>query len=146
MIILIRLGMKDMFNVNILFFGKVKQADVYESVFEYIKGSDISTQEIEYVEGQSEYLVEKWQLGQDCDTFCEYDERQIGGIIIDGRNYTRISRGETKVNYVPTDSLTKTLYTIYHCDRNQKKCISIGEVFQTEEEAEIRAKELRQKL
>lgn len=135
-----------MFKVNILFFGKVKQANVYESVFEYIKGSEISTLEIEYVEGQSEYLVEKWQLGQDCDTFCEYDERQIGGIIIDGRNFTRISRGETEVNYVPTDSLTETLYTIYHCDHNQKKCTSIGEIFQTEEEAEIRAKELKQKL
>jgi len=135
-----------MFNVNILFYGKVKQVDVYESMFEYIKGSDISTLEIKYVEGQPEYLVEKWQPGQDFDTFCAYDERQIGEIIIDGRNYTRINRGETEINYVPTDSLTETLYTIYHCDHNQKKCTSIGEVFQTEEEAEIRAKEIRQKL
>ena len=135
-----------MFNVNILFYGKVKQVNVYENVFEYIKGSEISTLEIEYVEGQPEYLVEKWQLEQDCYTFCEEDERQIGGIIIDGRNYTRISRGEKEVNYVPTDSLTETLYTIYHCDHNRKKCTSIGEVFQTEEEAEIRAKELKQKI
>jgi hypothetical protein len=133
-----------MFNINILFFGKVKQVDVYESMFEYIKSSDISSLEIDYVEGQPEYTIEKWQPGQDKDTFCEYDERQIGEILIDGRKYNRINRGETEVNYVPTDSLKETLYIIYHCDRNQKRCTSVGEVFQTEEEAGKRAKELRQ--
>jgi hypothetical protein len=134
-----------MINVNILLFGKVKQVDVYESMFEYIKGSDISNLEIDYMEDKPEYFVDKWQPGQDQDTFCEYDERNIGEIIIDGRKYTRINRGETEVNYVPSDILTEILYTIYHCDHNLKKCTSVGEVFQTEEEAEKRLKELRQK-
>jgi hypothetical protein len=133
-----------MINVKILLFGKVKQVDVYESMFEYIKGSDISNLEIDCKEGLPEYFVDKWQPGQDQDTFCEYDERQIGEIMIDGPKYTRINRGETEVNYVPSDSLTEILYTIYHCDNSLKKCYSIGEVFQTEEEAEKRAKELRQ--
>lgn len=133
-----------MFNVKILFYGKVKQVDVYESMFEYIKGSDISNLEVDYIESRPEYFVEKWQPGQYNDTFCEYDERQIGEIVIDGRKYIRINRGETEVNYVPADSLTEILYTIYHCDHDLKKCTSIGEVFQTEEEAEKRAKEIRQ--
>jgi hypothetical protein len=132
-----------MINVNILFYGKVKQVDVYESMFEYIKGSDIAYCEIDYIEGRPEYFVEKWQPGQDNDTFCAYDERQIGEIEIDGRKYTRINRGETEINYVPADSLTETLYIIYYCDRNLKKCTCIGEVFQTEEDAEKRARELR---
>lgn len=133
-----------MFNVKILFYGKVKQVDVYESMFEYFKGSDISNLEIDYIEGRPEYFVEKWHPGQCNDTFCEYDERQIGEIVIDGRKYIRINRGETEINYVPADSLTEILYTIYHCDHNLKKCTSIGEMFQTEEEAEKRAKELKQ--
>lgn len=132
-----------MFNVKILLYGKVKQVDVYESMFEYIRGSDLSNLEIDYMEGRPEYFVEKWQPGQDNDTFSEYDERHIGEIEIDGRKYIRISRGESEINFVPADSLTEILYTIYHCDHNLKKCTSIGEVFQTEEEAEKRAKELR---
>jgi hypothetical protein len=134
-----------MINVNILLYGKVKQVDVYESMFEYIKGSDISNLEVDYTEGRQEYFVEKWQPGQDKDTFCEYDERQIGEIEIDGRKYIRINRGETEVNYVPADSLAEILYVIYYCDHNLKKCTCIGEVFPTEEEAEKRAKELRRK-
>jgi hypothetical protein len=132
-----------MINVNILFYGKVKQVDVYESMFEYIKGSDIAFREIDYIEGRPEYFVEKWQPAQDNDIFYEYDERQIGEIEIDGRKYTRINRGETEINYVPADSLTEILYTIYFCDHNLKKCTFIGEVFQTEEEAEKRVRELR---
>lgn len=135
---------KGMMKVNILLYGKVKQVDVYESMFEYIKGSDTSDLEIDYIEGRPEYLVEKWQPGQDNCTFCAYDERQIGEIEIDGRKYNRISRGEAEINYVPADSLTEILYIIYHCDHSLKKCTPIGEVFQTEEEAEKRAKELRQ--
>jgi hypothetical protein len=111
-----------MINVNILLYGKVKQVDAYESMFEYIKGSDITNLEIDYIEGRPEYFVEKWQPGQ---------------------KYIRISRGETEINYVPADKLTEILYTIYHCDHNLKKCTCIGEVFQTEAEAEKRAKELR---
>ena len=133
-----------MINVNILLYGKVKQVDVYESMFEYIKSSDITNLEIDYIEVRPEYFPEKWQPGQDDDTFCAYEEKHIGEIEIDGRKYIRISRGETEINYVPADSLTETLYTIYHCDHNLKKCTCIGEVFQTEEEAEKRAKELRQ--
>lgn len=133
-----------MFNVKILLYGKVKQVDVYESMFEYIKGSDISKLEIDYIEGRPEYFVDKWQPGQDRDTFCEYDERQIGEIVIDGRKYSRINRGETEVNYIPSDNIMEFLYTIYHCDYNLKKCTSIGEVFQTEKEAEKRVKELKQ--
>ena len=133
---------KYMINVNILLYGKVKQVNVYESVFEYIKGSDISNLEIDYIESMPEYLVEKWQPEQDNDTFSAYDERHVGGIEIDGRKYVRINRGETEINYVPADSLTEILYTIYYCDHNLKKCTCIGEVFQTEEEAEKRAKEL----
>ena len=135
---------KDMFNVRILFFGKVKQVDVYESMFEYIKGSDFSNLEVDYIEDRPEYFIEKWEPGQDNDTFCSYDERQIGEIEIDGRKFIRINRGETEVNYVPEDSLTEILYIIYHCDHNIKKCTRTTEIFQTEEEAEKRAKELRQ--
>ncbi len=116
---------------------------MYESMFEYIKGSDISNLEIDYSEDRPEYLIEKWQPGQDNDTFSAYDERHIGEIEIDGRKYARINRGETEINYVPADSLTEILSTIYHCDRNLKKCTCIGEVFHSEEEAEKRARELR---
>ena len=133
-----------MINVNILLYGKVKQVNVYESMFEYIKSSDFSSLEVDYIEGRPEYFIEEWQPGQDNDTFCSYDERQIGEIEIDGRKYTRITRGETEVNYVPTDSLTEILFIIYHCDHNIKKCTRTTEVFQTKEEAENRAKELRQ--
>ena len=126
---------KDMFNVRILFFGKVKQVDVYESMFEYIKGSDFSNLEVDYIEDRPEYFIEKWEPGQDNDTFCSYDERQIGEIEIDGRKFIRINRGETEVNYVPEDSLTEILYIIYHCDHNIKKCTRTTEIFQTEEDS-----------
>jgi hypothetical protein len=132
-----------MINVNILLYGKVKQVDAYESMFEYIKSSDIAYHEIDYTEDRPEYFVEKWQIEQDNDAFYGYEYKQIGEIEIDGRKYTRINRGETEISYVPTDSLTETIYTIYYCDRNLKKCTCIGEIFQTEEEAEKRAKELR---
>jgi len=132
-----------MINVNILLYGKVKQVDVYESMFEYIKSSDITNLEIDYIEGRPEYFPEKWQPGQDDDTFCAYEEKHIGEIEIDGRKYIRISRGETEINYVPADSLTETLYTIYYCDHDMKKCTCVGEIFQTEDDAEKRAKELR---
>jgi len=131
-----------MFNVKILFFGKVKQVDVYESIFEYIKSSDFSSLEVDYMEGRPEYFTEEWQPGQDNDTFSSYDERQIGEIEIDGRKFTRINRGETEVNYVPTDSLMEIDYIIYHCDHNTKKCTRTTEVFQTKEEADNRVKEL----
>lgn len=135
-----------MMKVNILFFGKVKEVDVYESMFEYIKSSDLSDLEREYEEGSPDYLVEKWQPGECNDTFCPSDERYVGEIEIDGRQYVRITRGETEMNYVPADSLSEVMFTIYHCDKNEKKCTSTGEVFRTEEEAEEWVKELRKDL
>ncbi len=133
-----------MINLNILLYGKVKQVDVYESMFEYVKGSDITRCEANYIEGQPDYFVEEWQPAMDNDLFYEYDAtRGVGEIEIDGQKYTRINRGETQINYVPADSLTETLYLIYHCDHNLRKCTGTGEIFQTEEEAEKRASELR---
>ena len=139
-----------MIKVKILYYGKVKQVDVYESMYEYIKSSaakdsDIAYCEIDYMEDRPEYFVEKWQPGKDNNTFCEYDERHVGEIEIDGRKYIRINRGETEFNYVPAESLTETLYTIYYCDHDMKKCTCVGEIFQTEDDAEKRAKELKRK-
>jgi hypothetical protein len=132
-----------MINVNILFYNKVKQVNAYESMFEYVKSSDIGYCEIDYAEDMPEYFVDQWHIDQDDNAFYGYGEREIGEIEIDGRKFTRINRGETEINYVPVDSLTETLYTIYYCDRNLKKCTCISEIFQTKEEAEKRAKELR---
>ena len=58
-----------MINVNILLYGKVKQVDVYESMFEYVKGSDITRCEANYIEGQPDYFVEEWQPAMDNDLF-----------------------------------------------------------------------------
>ncbi|MGE5458226.1 MAG: hypothetical protein ACM3RX_07715 [Methanococcaceae archaeon] len=130
-------------NINILHYGRVKQANIYESIFEYMKGFDITQYETNYTDGQPEYFVEEWQPATDNDLYYEYDEmKDAGEIEIDGQKYTRINKGETQINYVPAESLTDTLYIIYHCDHSLRKCTGTGEIFQTEEEAEKRAKEL----
>ena len=135
-----------MININILLYGKVKQVDVHESMFEYVKGSDIPYCETNYIEGQPDYFVEEWQPALDNDLYYEYDAmKEAGEIEIDGQKYIRINRGETQINYVPADSLTEILYIIYHCDHGLRKCTGTGEIFQTEEEAEKRASELKGK-
>ena len=57
-------------NINILYYGKVKQVDVYESMFEYVKSSGISDCEKDYIEGQPEYFVEEWQVAMDSVIYC----------------------------------------------------------------------------
>lgn len=133
-------------NINILYYGKVKPVDVYENMFEYVKSSGIGDCEKDYVEGQPEYFVEEWQAALDSEVYFEYDPmRDFGEIDIDGQNYTRIGRGITELSYVPTDSLSDTLYIIYHCDHSMRKCNCTNEIFQIKEEAEKRANELMKK-
>jgi hypothetical protein len=134
-------------NINILHYGRVKQVNVYESMFEYVKGSFTADCKKDYTESQPDYFVEEWQPSLDNDMlFFEYDPmKDAGEIEIDGQSYTRISQGETELNYVPTDSLPEILYVIYHSDHKMRKCNIINEIFQTKEEAEKRASELREK-
>lgn len=130
-------------NINILYYGKVKPADIYESIFEYIKSSGTSDCEKDYIEDQPEYFVEEWQVELDCEVCFGYDPmKDAGELEIDGQNYTRIGRRVNELSYVPTDSLSDILYIIYHCDHNMRKCNCINEIFQTKEEAEKRANEL----
>lgn len=130
-------------NINILYYGRVKQADVYESMFEYVKSSGTVDYETDYIEGQPDYFVGEWQAALDSVMYFEYDPmKDAGEIEIDGQNYTRISQGGTTLSYVPTDNLSDTLYIIYHCDHNMRKCTCTNEIFQTKEEAETRANEL----
>ncbi len=133
-------------NINILYYGKVKPIDVYESMFEYIKSSGTSDCEKEYIEGQPDYFVEKWQIELDSEICFAYDPlKDAGELESDGQSYTRIGRELNELSYVPTDSLSDILYIIYHCDHNMRKCNCINEIFQTKEEAEKRANELRGK-
>jgi len=133
-------------NINILYYGRVKQVDVYESMFEYVKSSGITDCEKDYIEGQPEYFVEEWQAAMDSIICFGYDPmKDAGEIEIDGQDYTRIGREVTELSYVPTDNLPETLYIIYHCDRNMRKCNYTNEIFQTKEEAEKRANELEGK-
>jgi hypothetical protein len=133
-------------NINILHYGRVKQVDVYESMFEYVKSSGTADCEKDYIEGQPDYFVEEWQAVLDSEMYFEYDPmRDAGEIEIDGQSYTRIGRGVTELSYVPTDSLPEILYVIYHSDHKMRKCNIINEIFQTKEEAEKRANELREK-
>lgn len=130
-------------NINIIFYGKIKQADIYEDMFEYIKNSGTVDCEKDYAEGQPEYFVGEWEAATDRVAFFGYDPmKDAGEIEIDGQSYTRISRGEAKISYVPTDKLSDILYVIYHCNYNMRKCNCTGEIFQTREEAEKRANEL----
>ncbi len=133
-------------NINILYYGKVKEVDIYESMFEYVKSSGTSDCEKDYIEGQPEYFVEEWQAALDSEIYFEFDPmKNVGEIDIDGQNYTRIGREITELSYVPTDSLSDILYIIYHCDHGMRKCNCTNEVFQTKEEAEERANELMKK-
>jgi hypothetical protein len=133
-------------NINILYYGKVKPVDVYESMFEYIKISGTSDCEKDYIEGQPEYFVEEWQVELDCEVCFGYDPmKDAGELEIDGQSYTRIGRRVNELSYVPTDSLSDILYIIYHCDHDMRKCNCANEIFQTKEEAEKRANELRGK-
>jgi len=133
-------------NINILYYGRVKQVDIYESMFEYVKSSGTVDCEKDYTEGQPDYFVEEWQAALDSVIYFEYDPmKDAGEIEIDGQNYTRIGRGLTELSYVPTDNLSDTLYIIYHCDHHMRKCNCTNEIFQTKEEAEKRANELRGK-
>jgi hypothetical protein len=109
-----------------------------------VKSSGTSDCEQDYIEGQPDYFVEEWQAALDSEIYFEYDPmKDAGEIEIDGQNYTRIGRGITELSYVPTDSLSDILYIIYHCDHNMRKCNCTNEIFQTKEEAEKRANELR---
>ena len=133
-------------NINILYYAKVKQADIYESIFEYVKNYSVSDCEKDYIESQPEYFVEEWQVALDSVMYIVYDVmKDAGEIEIDGKSYTRISRGETDLSYVPTENLSDSLYIIYHCDHNIRKCNCTNEIFQTKEEAEKKANELRGK-
>lgn len=133
-------------NLNILYYGKVRSVDVYENMFEYVKNSGTVNCGKDYIEGQPEYFVEEWHAAMDNEIFFEYDPmKDAGEIEIDGQSYTRIGREITELSYVPTDSLSDTLYIIYHCRNNIRKCNCTNEIFQTKEEAEKRAKELREK-
>ncbi|HHV25033.1 MAG: hypothetical protein PHG79_01625 [Methanosarcina sp.] len=133
-------------NINILYYGKVKKVDVYESMFEYVKSSGITDCEKDYTEGQPDYFVEEWQAALDSEMYFEYDlMKDAGEIEVDGQTYTRIGRRVTELSYVPTDSLPEILYVIYHSDHNMRKCNFTNEIFQTKEEAEKRANELRGK-
>ena len=116
-------------NINIIYYGKIKQANIYESMFEYVKCSAP--------------LVCEWEAATDSVAFFGYDPmRDAGEIEIDGQSYTRISRGEAELSYVPTDNLSEILYVIYHCNHDTRSCSCTGEIFQTKEEAEKRANEL----
>jgi hypothetical protein len=133
-------------NINILYYGKVKQVDVYESMFEYVKSSGISDCEKDYIEGQPDYFVEEWQAALDSLIYFGYDSmKEVGEIEIDGKNYTRIGREITETSYVPTENLSDTLYVIYHCNHKMRKCNCTNEIFQTKEEAEKKAGELKEK-
>jgi hypothetical protein len=133
-------------NINILYYAKVKQADIYESMFEYVKNYGVSVCEKDYIENQPEYFVEEWQVALDSVMYVVYDVmKDAGEIEIDGTSYTRISRGENDLSYVPTENLSDSLYIIYHCDHNIRKCNCTNEIFQTKEEAEKRVNELRGK-
>jgi hypothetical protein len=71
-------------NINILHYGKIKQVDVYESMFEYVKGSGTGECEKDYAEGQPEYFVEEWQAALDSEIYFGYDPmRDFGEIDID---------------------------------------------------------------
>jgi hypothetical protein len=133
-------------NLNILYYGKVRSVDVYGSMFEYVKSSGKVDCDKDYIEGQPEYFVEEWQAALDREIYFEYDPmKDAGEIEIDGQNYTRIGREITELSYVPTESLSDTLYIIYHCDHDMRKCNCTNEIFQTKEEAEKRANELIRK-
>lgn len=133
-------------NINILFYGKVKPVDIYESMLEYVKSSGTSDCDKDYIEGQPDYFVEEWQVVLDSEICFGYDPmKDAGELEIDGQSYTRIGRGLNELSYVPTDNLSDILYVIYHCDHNMRKCTCINEIFGTKEEAELRAKELRGK-
>lgn len=133
-------------NLNILYYGKVKSVDVYESMFEYVKTNGTADYEIDYVEGQPEYFVEEWQVALDSEICFGYDPlKDAGEIEIDGQDYTRIGKEITELSYVPTDSLSDTLYIIYRCNSNTRKCNCTDEIFQTKEEAEKRANGLIRK-
>jgi hypothetical protein len=111
-----------------------------------VKSSGTSDCEQDYIEGQPDYFVEEWQAAQDSIIYFGYDPmKDAGEIDIDEQNYTRISREGTELSYVPTDNLLDTLYVIYHCDHDMRKCTCTNEIFQTKEEAEKRAKELKVK-
>ena len=130
-------------NINIIYYGKIKQANIYESMFEYVKCSAPLDCEIDYIENQPEYFVEEWEAATDSVAFFGYDPmRDAGEIEIDGQSYIRISRGEAELSYVPTDNLSEILYVIYHCNHDTRSCSCTGEIFQTKEEAEKRANEL----
>lgn len=130
-------------NINIIYYGKIKQANIYENMFEYVKSSGSVDCEKDYAEGQPEYFVEEWEAATDSVAYFGYDPmKDAGEIEIDGLSYTRISRGEPELSYVPTDNLSDILYVIYHCSHNMRKCNCTGEIFQTREEAEKRASEL----
>lgn len=133
-------------NINILHYGKIKQVDVYESMFEYVKSKGTGDCEKDYAEGQPEYFVEEWQAALDSEISFGYDPmRDFGEIDVDGQNYSRICKVITEFSYVPTENLSDTLYIIYHCDHKMRKCNCINEIFQTKEEAEKRAKVLGEK-
>ncbi len=133
-------------NINILYYAKVRQADIYESIFEYVKNYGVSDCEKDYIESQPEYFVEEWQVALDSVMYVVYDVmKDAGEIEIDGKSYTRISRGENDLSYVPTENLSDSLYIIYHCDHNIRKCNCTNEIFQTKEEAEKKVNELRGK-
>ncbi len=133
-------------NLNILYYGKVKSVDVYESMFEYVKTNGTADFEIEYIEGQPEYFVEEWQAALDSEIFFGYDPmKDAGEIEIDGQDYTRIGKEITELSYVPTDNLSDILYIICHCNSSTRKCNCTDEIFQTKEEAETRANGLIRK-
>lgn len=145
--ILIRQGDETkMRNINILYYCKVRQAEVYESMLEYVENYGVSDCEKDYIESQPEYFVEEWQVALDSVMYVVYDVmKDAGEIEIDGTSYTRISRGGNDLSYVPTENLSDSLYIIYHCDHNTGKCNCTNELFQTKEEAEKRVNELRGK-
>lgn len=116
------------------------EIEFFDSMYEYVRGGDITHYEATYQDGCEDYEAHSWHPQEDSDFWIGEDQVERDGIL-----YTRVNWGEDRISYLRDDSIGDELGIIYYNDHGAKKSTCTSEIFPTVEDAEKRAQALNNK-
>ncbi|MDD4378142.1 MAG: hypothetical protein PHH48_08395 [Eubacteriales bacterium] len=117
--------------------GEMEEVQLFDSMFGYLDyyGSDISTYMLHMIADEN-YIVNGFRPEEDGNFYIN------GEYEYDGKSYTRINWGEIEICFIPSNQVSKELFTIYVKEDENVYHNYKSMIFETEEEAQQRADKL----